>query len=256
MKVDGWDVLRTSMLVRVAGFVLVAVTFFYLGKQWSDGYQQLVFFNSESEAGSVSVGGSPIVGISPNFNKSFDVDSLIGNNETQTVNEKALDAGQETVVVSPPPDVKRFGIVDGNGTMADNFEVGEFDSATVENWNNGTDEVRDGGDDDVERSEDFSTAKFHMCPSSMREYIPCLDNVEAISKLKSTEKGERFERHCPDKDKYLNCLVPPPKGYKTPIAWPQSRDEVMESFICFMHQVFRLFKYYVILIELELGRCI
>ncbi|KAK9269438.1 hypothetical protein L1049_001212 [Liquidambar formosana] len=26
----------------------------------------------------------------------------------------------------------------------------------------------------------------------MREYIPCLDNVEAIQKLKSTEKGKRF----------------------------------------------------------------
>ncbi|KAK9096223.1 hypothetical protein Sjap_021720 [Stephania japonica] len=63
----------------------------------------------------------------------------------------------------------------------------------------------------------------------MREYIPCLDNVEAIKKLKSTDKGEQFERHCPGKEKELNCLVPPPKDYKTPITWPKSRDEVWFS---------------------------
>ncbi|GMP79558.1 hypothetical protein CsSME_00035046 [Camellia sinensis var. sinensis] len=60
----------------------------------------------------------------------------------------------------------------------------------------------------------------------MREYIPCLDNVDAISRLNSTERGEGFERHCPQKEKGLNCLVPRPKGYKLKIPWPQSRDEV------------------------------
>nr|GEY05366.1 probable methyltransferase PMT11 [Tanacetum cinerariifolium] len=71
--------------------------------------------------------------------------------------------------------------------------------------------------------------KFEMCPESMREYIPCLDNVDAIKALVSTEKGERFERHCPEKDKGLSCLVPAPKGYKAPIPWPASRDEVWYS---------------------------
>ncbi|PWA65470.1 S-adenosyl-L-methionine-dependent methyltransferases superfamily protein [Artemisia annua] len=47
--------------------------------------------------------------------------------------------------------------------------------------------------------------------------------------LVSTEKGERFERHCPEKDKGLSCLVPPPKGYKAPIPWPTSRDEALVS---------------------------
>ncbi|CAM8952187.1 unnamed protein product [Rhodiola kirilowii] len=233
MKVDGGEVLRASMAVRVAGFVLVAVTFFYLGKHWSDGYQQLIFFSSrQNDGGGVVVGGGgPSVALSPNFNKSFDVNSLINSNHTQPVTEKALDSGVPPIAASapppPPPDVKRFGIVDGNGTMSNDFEVGEFDAESVENWNNGTDtEVQDGGDGDGERSVGFSVSKFPMCPSSMREYIPCLDNVEAIQKLESTEKGERFERHCPQKNKGLNCLVPPPKGYKTPIPWPKSRDEV------------------------------
>ncbi|KAG0479193.1 hypothetical protein HPP92_013912 [Vanilla planifolia] len=68
--------------------------------------------------------------------------------------------------------------------------------------------------------------KFQMCPASLREYIPCLDNEEAIKKLNSTERGEKFERHCPEKGKGLNCLIPSPNGYKTPIPWPKSRDEV------------------------------
>lgn len=28
--------------------------------------------------------------------------------------------------------------------------------------------------------------KFQTCPESMREYIPCLDNLESIKKLNST----------------------------------------------------------------------
>ncbi|KAL2525828.1 putative methyltransferase PMT11 [Abeliophyllum distichum] len=66
-----------------------------------------------------------------------------------------------------------------------------------------------------------------MCPESMGEYIPCLDNNEAIKKLNSTQKGELFERHCPEKGKELNCLIPTPKGYRTPIHWPKSRDEMV-----------------------------
>jgi len=68
--------------------------------------------------------------------------------------------------------------------------------------------------------------RFPVCPESMREYIPCLDNEEEIKRLPSTERGERFERHCPAKDKGLSCLVPAPNGYKAPIPWPRSRDEV------------------------------
>eukprot|EP01018_Ginkgo_biloba_P018085 Gb_15434 [translate_table: standard] len=33
------------------------------------------------------------------------------------------------------------------------------------------------------------------------------------------------ERHCPPISERTECLVPPPEGYKTPIRWPQSRDE-------------------------------
>jgi hypothetical protein len=33
------------------------------------------------------------------------------------------------------------------------------------------------------------------------------------------------ERHCPPRTERLQCLIPPPSGYRTPIPWPKSRDE-------------------------------
>lgn len=119
-----------------------------------------------------------------------------------------------------------MGLVDEDGVMTDEFEVGDFDPDVVENWGNGNEtEVVQGEGGGVR----VRVKKFGICPSSMREYIPCLDNVDAIKLLNSTEKGEKFERHCPDKDHGLSCLVPPPTGYKFPIPWPKSRDEVWFS---------------------------
>jgi hypothetical protein len=107
--------------------------------------------------------------------------------------------------------------------MTDDFEVGEFDPDIAENWGNETE------NESASTNFKVRVRKYELCPGSMREYIPCLDNVEAIKRLKLTEKGERFERHCPEKGKGLNCLVPPPKGYRQPIPWPRSRDEVLGS---------------------------
>lgn len=106
-----------------------------------------------------------------------------------------------------------------NGTMSDDFETGEYDPDLVETeWNGNT--------NGTEVTKSVKIRRYRMCAESMREYIPCLDNVEAIKQLKSTDKGEKFERHCPLNGTGLNCLVPAPKGYKTPIPWPRSRDEV------------------------------
>lgn len=116
--------------------------------------------------------------------------------------------------------------MDENGAMTADFVVGEFDPAvlgSVVNVTSGS--VRD--DESKGRKERNSKiGKFRVCDESLREYVPCLDNVEVISKLNSTERGENYERHCPEKERGLDCLVPRPKGYKTHIPWPQSRDEV------------------------------
>jgi len=64
-----------------------------------------------------------------------------------------------------------------------------------------------------------------LCNSTAgADYIPCLDNVEAIRKLHSTKHYEHRERHCPEEGP--SCLVPLPEGYKRPIKWPNSRYKV------------------------------
>lgn len=56
------------------------------------------------------------------------------------------------------------------------------------------------------------------------DYIPCLDNWQAIRSLRSTKHYEHRERHCPENPP--TCLVPLPEGYKRPIQWPTSREKV------------------------------
>ncbi|XP_072950346.1 probable methyltransferase PMT24 [Typha angustifolia] len=56
------------------------------------------------------------------------------------------------------------------------------------------------------------------------DYIPCLDNEEALKKLRTTKHYEHRERHCPGEAP--TCLVPLPEGYKQPITWPNSKDKI------------------------------
>ncbi|KAD5962035.1 hypothetical protein E3N88_13508 [Mikania micrantha] len=227
-NMKGFGSLKSPIFVKTAGFAFVALAFFYLGKHWSDdSYQQLIFFSSNSDLNAKTSS----ISISPNFNKTFDVKSLINDtNVVETLADQTSAANQQTPLLSPPsppppPAVQRLGLVDENGVMRDEFEVGEYDPDAVESLNNET-SMAEGDKGDRVR---VRVPKFEVCPVSLREYIPCLDNNEAIKGLKSTAKGEKFERHCPEKDKGLNCLVPAPKGYKAPIRWPRSRDEVWYS---------------------------
>ncbi|XP_058207144.1 probable methyltransferase PMT11 isoform X2 [Rhododendron vialii] len=220
------DFFKSSTFIRISAFLFISLAFFYFGKHWSsDGYQQLIFFNSRQNplpSSQTQTQTTPTVSLSPNHNKSFDISSLITDTTTQTVASIPPPSDPEPLPTPPPPPpvVQRFGIVDENGTMRDDFEVGDFDPGIAEDW---------GSENKTEAVEESRTVvkKFGRCTESMREYIPCLDNVEAIRGLESTEKGERFERHCPDKGKGLDCLVPAPKGYRTPIPWPRSRDEMV-----------------------------
>ncbi|KAJ4775298.1 S-adenosyl-L-methionine-dependent methyltransferases superfamily protein [Rhynchospora pubera] len=58
------------------------------------------------------------------------------------------------------------------------------------------------------------------------DYIPCLDNLKAIKKLRpeNYRHYEHRERHCPEEAP--TCLIPLPKGYKRSIEWPKSRDRI------------------------------
>ncbi|KAI4321173.1 hypothetical protein MLD38_034589 [Melastoma candidum] len=76
-----------------------------------------------------------------------------------------------------------------------------------------------------------------LCDLKFSELIPCLDrNLIYQLKLKpNVTLMEHYERHCPPKERRYNCLVPPPIGYKVPIRWPASRDEVWKANIPHTH---------------------
>lgn len=59
------------------------------------------------------------------------------------------------------------------------------------------------------------------------DFIPCLDNLQAIRSLHSTKHYEHRERHCPEEAP--TCLVPLPEGYKRTIEWPKSREKIWYS---------------------------
>lgn len=106
--------------------------------------------------------------------------------------------------------------------MSDEFRIGDYDAESL-----GNQTESESGDGEAElTTARASVGRIEVCPEVMTDYIPCLDNVEAIKRLESTARGERFERHCPKEGTGLNCTVPAPNGYRPPIPWPKSRDEV------------------------------
>ncbi|MBA0804944.1 hypothetical protein Gohar_004496, partial [Gossypium harknessii] len=79
----------------------------------------------------------------------------------------------------------------------------------------------------IEKETQLSSKKYSwkLCNSTAGpDYIPCLDNLEAIRHLPSTKHYEHRERHCPEEPP--TCLVPLPEGYKRPIEWPKSREKI------------------------------
>lgn len=76
-----------------------------------------------------------------------------------------------------------------------------------------------------------------VCDTRHSELIPCLDR-HLIYQLKlklNLTLMEHYERHCPPAERRYNCLIPPPSGYKIPIRWPESRDEVWKANIPHTH---------------------
>ena len=114
----------------------------------------------------------------------------------------------------------------GNGSASGKEEEEEEEKGKEDDLNPSEVVMSHDGLDSPDASSKVSYSKFEVCPSSMKEYIPCLDNAAAIARLRSFNKGEKWERHCPNNENVLNCLIPPPPGYKYPIRWPKSRDEV------------------------------
>jgi hypothetical protein len=86
------------------------------------------------------------------------------------------------------------------------------------------------GNSGAAREEEAAAAvkyKWRRCTwRGAQDYIPCLDNKKYLRHNKAHKHFEHRERHCPSEAEQPKCLVPLPLGYKAPILWPQSRDEV------------------------------
>ncbi|KAJ8750243.1 hypothetical protein K2173_014158 [Erythroxylum novogranatense] len=91
--------------------------------------------------------------------------------------------------------------------------------------------------DDFIDDQEHHTQSIPICDTKYSELIPCLDrNLIYQLKLKlNLALMEHYERHCPSPERRLNCLIPPPVGYKIPIRWPESRDEVWKVNIPHTH---------------------
>ncbi|MCL7044999.1 hypothetical protein MKW94_024640 [Papaver nudicaule] len=89
----------------------------------------------------------------------------------------------------------------------------------------------------LEDENDIVPKSFPVCDDRHSEIIPCLDrNLIYQSRLKlDLSLMEHYERHCPLPERRFNCLIPPPSGYKIPIKWPRSRDEVWKPNIPHTH---------------------
>ncbi|KAL5991028.1 hypothetical protein ACLOJK_011934 [Asimina triloba] len=62
-----------------------------------------------------------------------------------------------------------------------------------------------------------------FCPRNFSDYCPCQDLARQW--LFGIEKKQHKERHCPPgTSERARCLIPRPKGYKTPFPWPKSKD--------------------------------
>ncbi|CAM6085500.1 unnamed protein product [Calypogeia fissa] len=64
---------------------------------------------------------------------------------------------------------------------------------------------------------------FKECNLTVQDYTPCTDP----GRWRKYDKQRMAfrERHCPPRQERLECLVPPPEGYKQTIQWPKSYDE-------------------------------
>lgn len=79
---------------------------------------------------------------------------------------------------------------------------------------------------DVEINEpsEVKVGVFKPCDMKYQDYTPCQEQDTAIKYPR--ESMIYRERHCPSEDEKLRCLIPAPRGYKTPFPWPKSRDYV------------------------------
>ncbi|KAH7281048.1 hypothetical protein KP509_36G027200 [Ceratopteris richardii] len=69
----------------------------------------------------------------------------------------------------------------------------------------------------------IKVAEFKECNLTYQDLTPCMDP----GRWRKYDKHRMAfrERHCPPLSERMECLIPPPEGYRIPVRWPRSRDE-------------------------------
>lgn len=102
------------------------------------------------------------------------------------------------------------------------------DESTTQNGSFSTQAAESKNEKEAQKSsegENQSKYSWKICSTTAGpDYIPCLDNLQAIKKLPSTKHYEHRERHCPENPP--TCLVPLPEGYQRSLEWPTSREKI------------------------------
>ncbi|PIN02333.1 hypothetical protein CDL12_25155 [Handroanthus impetiginosus] len=62
------------------------------------------------------------------------------------------------------------------------------------------------------------------CSADLVDHMPCED--PRINSQLSREMNYYRERHCPKAEETPLCLIPPPKGYRVPVRWPESLHKI------------------------------
>ncbi|KAH9702631.1 putative methyltransferase PMT23 [Citrus sinensis] len=124
-----------------------------------------------------------------------------------------------TVSLSPPP------LIRDTDTDTSSTDTNQNAAAPPPLITNETTDQNDNSSNAVGDDAAFDLIKWDVCTGPMAvDYIPCLDNVEAVKKLPSIRHMEHRERHCPSPSP--RCLAPLPVGYKLPVLWPKSKDMI------------------------------
>eukprot|EP00249_Psilotum_nudum_P013575 c24404_g1_i1 orf=734-2785(-) len=235
MKLPEELLLRSSLLTRLLALLSLSCLCFYIGKRWAFKYEEVVVLGKELG----SLGDSPSAYL-----------VLVDESERQQSAGEGIVHSENISNLGVPPDAAlqntSFAVVPA--TVPVPSHPSPFVGMLKEDGSIEQDFAGDGEEDlqgieidsdlevpNVTESSDafnmsIETYKFEVCPRSMKEYIPCLDNVAAIKRLPSTKKGENWERHCPDrKEDQFGCLIAAPRGYRYPIRWPRSKDQVWYS---------------------------
>lgn len=201
------------------------------GNATEDGDSNTQNGDSNSEAGNNDEKSNP----GENENKSDDGEKKLDNSEgngekTDGQIEEKVDQNDDKKEFDEGSAEKKEDVQPKNQSPNEVFPSGAqselLNETATQNGSWSTQATESKNEKETQRaSKQQAVYSWKLCNSTAGpDFIPCLDNLQAIKSLRSTKHYEHRERHCPEDGP--TCLVPLPEGYKRPIEWPKSREKV------------------------------